>query len=292
MQGVVKVKVGIDSYSYHRYFGEIYPGTPDPEKQWTLEDFLRRAKELDVDGVSLETCFFPGYDKSYMREIKAMLDKYDFERVYAWGHPGGLEAGANEEKFREMLEHIEFAGMIGADVIRVVASNFEYHFHPHGPQLKILSKWFKEAVKRAENCGVRIAVENHIDYNSEEILSLVECVDSPYFGVTFDTGNFVRILEDPVEAIKKLAKYTFATHIKDLKFQQGVSIKDWFLFSCTPAGTGLVDCQQIVQILSDNNYRGFLAVETDFMHSDFGWNEDAAVELSVKELKRIIKAIA
>ena len=123
-------------------------------------------------------------------------------------------------------------------------------------------------------------------------LSLVECVDSPYFGVTFDTGNFVRILEDPVEAIKKLAKYTFATHIKDLKFQQGVSIKDWFLFSCTPAGTGLVDCQQIVQILSDNNYRGFLAVETDFMHSDFGWNEDAAVELSVKELKRIIKAIA
>jgi sugar phosphate isomerase/epimerase len=282
------LKVGIDNYSYHRYFGEIYPGTPEPEKRWGLEDFLKQAKKLEVDGVSLESCFFPRHEKSYMMEIKAMLDQYGFERVYAWGHPGGLEAGSCAEKFQEMLEHIEFAAMINANVMRVVASSLNFRFQPHGPQLRILVDWFKQAVEKAEDYGVKIAIENHIDYDSDEILYLVEAVNSTYFGVNFDTGNFVRVLDDPVEAMNKLAPYTFSVHMKDLKPNKGTSVKDWCFFSCTPVGAGIVDNRKIMQILKDNDYQGFLAVEMDYMHPDYGWNEADAVEVSIKELKRII----
>src|SRR5713226_6121538 len=52
------MKLAIDSYCYHRYFGEVYPGLQHtPKRTMTVWDFLRRAKQLGVAGVSLESCF-------------------------------------------------------------------------------------------------------------------------------------------------------------------------------------------------------------------------------------------
>jgi hypothetical protein len=82
------MKVGIDSYCYHRFFGEVYPDQDPPDKNMTMGDFLKRAKELDVDGVSLESCFFPsGADQAWFKDLKAQLDEYNFDRVYAWVTP-------------------------------------------------------------------------------------------------------------------------------------------------------------------------------------------------------------
>ncbi len=39
------MKVGIDSYCYHRFFGEVYPQQRRPANGMTLEDFLNRALE-------------------------------------------------------------------------------------------------------------------------------------------------------------------------------------------------------------------------------------------------------
>ena len=281
------MKVGIDSYCYHRFFGEVYPQQQKPEKQMTLEDFLKRAKELEVDGVSLESCFIPRFDKSYLSEIKGMLDEFGMDRVFAWGHPDGLEGGKNEKEYDEMVKAIEYANDIGANVMRVVGSSLMFRFEPHGPQLEKLTNMFSNAVKVAEQYGIKMAVENHIDYNSDEILGLIQSVNSPNFGINFDTGNFMRVLDDPVQGMEKLAKYVFATHIKDLKPRKGVPVNEWYFFSCTPVGDGLVDNQKLAQILKDNNYEGFLAVEIDFLHPDYNNDEDAAVAQSIKELKRI-----
>ncbi len=281
------MKVGIDSYCYHRFFGEVYPEQEKPSKEMTLEDFIRRAKELTVDGVSLESCFIPRFDKSYLSEIKGMLDESNLDRVFAWGHPDGLEAGKNEKAFDEMMASIEYAHDIGAEVMRVVGSSLMFRFEPHGPQIEKLSQMFSEAVKEAEKYDIKLADENHIDFDSDEMLTLINNVNSPYFGINFDTGNFMRVLDDPVQGMEKLAKHVFATHIKDLKPQKGAAVNDWFFFSSTPIGDGFVDNQKLVQILKDNGYEGFLAVEIDFLHPDYNNDEDQAVEQSVKALKKI-----
>ena len=97
------MKVGIDSYCFHRYFGEVYPHQTAPAESdlMTMSDFLSFAKGLDVDGVSLESCFFPSFEKAFFIDLKAQLDDYGFDRVYAWGHPDGLEAGKNREAFHD-----------------------------------------------------------------------------------------------------------------------------------------------------------------------------------------------
>ena len=137
-----------------------------------------------------------------------------------------------------------------------------------------------------------MAVENHLDFNSDEILRILQNVDSPYLGINFDTGNFVRVLDDPIQAMEKLVDHVYATHIKDLKIQQGVPVNAWYFFSCTPiGGGGIVDNQKLAQTLEDNGYEGFLAVEIDFLHPDYNNDEDSAVADSIKELRRIARAV-
>jgi sugar phosphate isomerase/epimerase len=285
------MKVGIDSYCYHRFFGEVYPHQNQPAKQMTLEDFIQRAKELDVDGVSLESCFVPRFDTAYLSEIKGMLDEFKFDRVYAWGHPDGLEGGKNEAAYDEMIEHIEYANAIGAKVMRVVGSSLMFRFEDHGPQIEKLSRMFTNAMKVADTYGIKMADENHIDYNADEMLELIHNVNHPNFGINFDTGNFLRVLDDPIQGMEKLAKFTFSTHVKDLKINPQAAVNDWYFFSCTPVGDGLVDNQKLAQLLKDANYEGFLAMEIDTLHPDYNDDEDSAVAQSVKELKKIAQSL-
>ena len=286
------MKVGIDSYCYHRFFGEVYDQQVKPPKPMTLEDFLKRAHALGVDGVSLESCFIPHFEGSYLSEIRGMLDEYGMDRVFAWGHPDGLEGGKNEKMFDDMVQSIEYADAVGAKVMRVVGSSLMFRFEEHGPQIDRLSEMFSKAVKVAEKYGIKLADENHLDFNSDEMLTLIRNVDSPYFGINFDTGNFVRVLDDPIEAMHKLVKYVYATHIKDLKIQRGVPVNEWYFFSCTPIGDGgIVDNLKLARILEDSGYEGFLAVEIDFLHADYNNDEDAAVEKSVAELKKIARSV-
>ena len=283
------MKVGIDSYCFHRYFGEVYPHQTAPAESdlMTMSDFLSFAKGLDVDGVSLESCFFPSFEKAWFIDLKALLDEYGFDRVYAWGHPDGLEAGKNRDAFDDMIAQIPNAQLIGANVMRVVASSLMFRFEPHGPQIDILVDWFKEAVKVAEAYDVKLAFENHIDYTADECVEILDRVDSPYLGLNLDTGNFLRLLDDPVDGARKLADRVYATHIKDLKPVKGLNVREWYFFSSTPVGDGLVDNQKLAQILKDANYQGFLAVETDSLHPDYENQEHTAVTQSVKALKEI-----
>ncbi len=188
-----------------------------------------------MDGVSLESCFFPSkIGKTWFKDLKAQLDDYKFDRVYAWGHPDGLERGQNWTAYDEMVAGIPNAKEIGADVMRVVGSSLMFRHEPHGPQVEALAKMFKKAVKVAKDYGVKLAVENHIDFTSDEILQLLEMVDSEYFGLNFDTGNFLRLLDDPIKGMEKLAPYVLATHVKDLMPDKNARPTDWHLLRRSP----------------------------------------------------------
>jgi sugar phosphate isomerase/epimerase len=281
------MKVGIDSYCYHRFLGEVYPGQIPAPTPHTMDSILERAKEMGCDGISLESCFFPEFSPEYLDGLRRRLDALGMDRVYAWGHPDGLEAGGNLAARDEMIRHIEYAKRIGAPVMRVVGSSLRFRFGPHEPQLATLAAWFREATEVAARAGIRLAVENHIDYNADEILWLVEQVGSEYFGVNLDTANFLRVLDDPVEATRKLAKHVYATHVKDLWPVKGVDVREWCYFACVPAGEGLVEIPKIAQVLKDAGYQGFLAFETDMPHPDWTGREDEMVAKSVAYLKRV-----
>jgi sugar phosphate isomerase/epimerase len=283
------MKVGIDSYCYHRYFGEIYPDQPDPGIHWTTRDFLRRAVDLGVDGVSLESCFLESLEPSYLGELKAELDDKGLERVFAWGHPNGLEAGRNREAWKAMNALIPRAPCLGTRVMRIVASSKAFLAEPHQPQLDAIVVMLRESVKIAADHGIVLAIENHIDYTSEEIFQILERVGSDYLKVNFDTGNTLRVMEDPVKAARRLGPFTVATHTKDMEACRHVSPEEWYFFSSVPVGTGLIDIPGVARALKESGYNGLLAVESDH-HKDHQ-DEDVLVAQSVAYLKKLVREL-
>lgn len=281
------MKIGIDSYCYHRLFGEVYDMQEKPAQLKTVDDFIELGRRLEVDGVSLETCFLPSLDDGYLKELGAKLKEYDLETVFAWGHPNGLERGLNPAAYEEMKSLIPKTRLLGTDVMRITGSAFDWRHENHRDHIARLVPMYKEATKIAESYGVRLAAENHIDFTADEMLEMIEAVDSPNFGINFDTGNFLRLLDDPIAGMEKLAPYVFSTHIKDLVMHPTAKPTDWYFFCGVPVGFGLVDNDKLAEILSKHNYQGFLAVEIDAPAPQWLNMEDEAIAVSVANLKKI-----
>ncbi|MBC7224894.1 MAG: sugar phosphate isomerase/epimerase [Anaerolineae bacterium] len=191
-----------------------------------------------------------------------------------------------------MLDSFGHADLLGAKVMRVVSSNRIYRGEPHGPQLERLKAQYRQAVDVAKRYGIRFAVENHLDYSADELLEILEAVDSPYIGITFDFGNFVRLGEDPVEAMAKLGKFVYATHVKDLRVNEDAPQEEWYSYSAVPIGEGFLDVPRLLRMLKDAGYTGLLAVEIDCLHPAYHHDEDAAVAQSVRELKRLVQGLS
>ena len=282
------MKIGVDTYSYHRFFGEIYPNQIDPPQRWEFDQSIDETIRLGADGISLETCFMPSFDKEYLTRIKEKLDEHNLERVVGWGHPDGLEGGKNQQAAKDIDRHLATCTKLGADVMRIVGSSLTFRDEPHGPQIERISAILKESVKRAEDAGVRLAIENHIDFTADEILEILANVDSKFLGVNFDTGNTLRVFEDPVEAAKKLARHTLATHVKDIQPGHG-SPSDWTFWASAPAGSGIIDMPGVVAALREGGYDGMLCVEIDFL-GDPRADETNAVEEAVRYLRTIVSS--
>jgi sugar phosphate isomerase/epimerase len=283
------MKVGIDSYCYHRYFGEIYPDQTDPGLRWTFRDFVDRASALGVDGVSLESCFFESLEPGYLGEIKAVLDERGLERVLAWGHPDGLQAGRSHEAWLEMNALVPKARHMGAGIMRIVASSLQFRHEPHGPQIEAVVRMLRESVRIAADHGVVLAIENHIDYTSAEICEILDRVGSDHLRVNFDTGNTLRMMEDPVQAARRLGPYTVATHTKDVDACRHVRPEEWYFFSSVAVGSGLIDIPGVVRALQETGYTGILAVESD--HHKDNQDEDALVAQSVAYLRNLLTGL-
>lgn len=283
------MKVGIDSYSYHRYFGEVSENEKKPSKRMGYEDFLRRAVQLKVDGVSLETCFLESLDESYLKRLKEIIDRGSLEVVVAWGHPQGFEGGQKPQAVDDMRKHFQTCRILGSSVMRVVGSSLDHRNEPHAPQIERLTGIFKECARMAGDEGVKLADENHFDFTTDEYLGLFQAVGSPHFGMCFDTGNCLRNGDDPVDSARRLGKYIFATHTKDVTPLYGWNPKDWIFFACTPVGKGIINFPGIVEELEKQGYTGLYAVEVDYLHPMYR-DDDLAVKESIAYLKKLQKS--
>ena len=281
------MKPGIDSYCYHRWFGESYPGLEsDPGSRLTLDGFLDRAAALGVAGVSLESCFIPDIDAESLARLAARLDALGFERVWAWGHPRGLSSGADPGAVDDLIRHIGIAARVDAPVMRICCGGRKTRPASWPEHRERLLPLLRRAVAAAARHRVVLAIENHIDFLADELVEIIEAVGSPWLAVCLDTANNLRILEDPLVAAQKLAPYAKATHFKDVAAYRG-DPKDFAFWPSVPLGDGLIDLPAIVGYLRDAKYDGLIALEIDYLHPQYA-DHEAAVATSIERMKAML----
>jgi len=291
------MKLAVDSYCFHRWFGECYPGLETAPRGWENKrldvwGFLEKVKHFGVAGVSLEACFLPVQDvetsAGFIDRLKDALDQAQLERVWAWGHPGGLHSGTDDAAAADLARHLAIARRVGADVMRICAGGRGTRPASWAQHKAGLVRQLRPLLEVAEKEQVIIAIENHIDLLGDELLELLQTLDSPWLGVCFDTANNLRMGEHPLALAKQLAPYIKATHIKDVTARRG-DPKTFSFWPSVPVGHGVVEISEILDVLHAANYQGLLAVEIDWLHpqyqTDTGTGEEAALRLSLDYLK-------
>lgn len=116
-------------------------------------------------------------------------------------------------------------------------------------QVEIMTSNFRQAARVAEDRGILIAFENHLDYRASEIARVIEAVNSPALPANnFDTGNPVGVIEDPVDAAKAVACYTVMAHLKDFRIQP-LTVDGEPRILWAPIGRGNIELEQILTVL-------------------------------------------
>ena len=280
------MKIGIDSYCFHRYFGEIYEGLQtDPGVRWSMErEFLDFAFAQDVDEVALESCFFDALDDGLCAEIKGRLDDQGIDSVLGWGHPEGLEGGTSRTALDDLKQHLPQAAKLGTRRMRICAASMNYAKSPRAELIGRVVPMLTEAAQAAAEHDLVLALENHIDFTSEEMFGILEAVESEHLRVNFDTGNTIRLFEDPVEAATRLAPYTISTHTKDITtpLKGGAPSENFTWWPSCAVGDGVIDMPGVIAALQAGGFDGCLGVEIDLVAPQ--WLSLSEEEIVVKSL--------
>jgi sugar phosphate isomerase/epimerase len=238
------MRVGVDSYSYHRLLGELRPGEDDPGARFAhgSHDVLAHCRALGVDAASLETCFL---DAPATLDAEALrVSAGPLEIVLAWGHPAGLGFGEIPGAVDDLLAWIARASGLGCTMVRMVVG------HPPrrrddaiAEQLDRTVPLVQVAARAAAAAGVDLVVENHADLRAVELLELLERVGDVPVGVCLDTANALRVGDDPLDAAMLLAPRVRMLHLKDCERPDGSAVGP----RSVPYGQGIVPLEAVLE---------------------------------------------
>jgi sugar phosphate isomerase/epimerase len=228
------MKLGLDSYSYHLAFG-VHPDFT-PRCRLTLLDFIERVKALGLDGFQIDPMHLASRDRGYLAEVRAAAAAANLF----------VEHGAIGVEPRHLKRELAACVLLGSPVLRTfVGFNRHDARTDTAAEIRRAIASLKQVRRAAEEFGVRIAVENHGDVTTDELLQIIRAVSSPWVGICLDLGNPLLTLEAPLPAAKKMAPYAFTTHFKDYAVQltnSGAKITGVAL------GDGVIDLRAAVKV--------------------------------------------
>jgi sugar phosphate isomerase/epimerase len=217
----------------------------------TPREYIDYTASLGLDGVELPA---------------RMLADEDAAELGSYAAGKGLSVTIDTDGFDpdKLAGAVDIATRIGAATVRTVVGGAKIG----GDRRPLAGRWqpfldevqgkLRTAAATAEKAGVNLAVENHQDLASEELLWLCETIDSPHFGITLDAGNPLATAEEPIEFFRRVAPFVKNVHLKD--YWVWISEEGYRLVRC-PLGQGLVDFPAMLDILAAAAPQATFAIE-------------------------------
>ncbi len=254
------MRLAVSMWSVHPYF---YQGQLD------VLGFLDKAVEFRVQGVELLDAFW----KDEAEELKRVQEKLaELDLVVASYSIGNDFVNADEDKRKKEVDKIvhaiHLAKALKTSVIRVFAGDKK-----EGIEYEQARQWIlqglSEGASYASSAGVTLALENHGLFagKAQQVEDIITTINSEGLKSTFDTGNFLLVGDNPLQALKKLLPLVSHVHAKDfMRVDEGYPgfaytgyNKERFLGAI--AGEGMVELEEILALLRQARYEGFLSLE-------------------------------
>lgn len=218
-------KLGMHSYTLHLSgYGESWGFQSEGkhyafEKAGTLEDLMDLAvKEgiqvLHITLVDLNNDTTP----EHLAKVKKEAEEHgvELELNISFNAPSDPRVNATIE------DALEIGHAIGAKLVKF--STDVEHPHPisHASmcpeameQMAKIVLDFKKNIPAIEKYGMKIAIENHCDLFSDEVIWMVKQLNHPLIGACCDTINSLMLAEGIEECVRKMAPYAYCVHFCD-----------------------------------------------------------------------------
>ena len=253
-----RCRIGVSTYAMFQFRHQEWR---DPVRCLDL------AAELGFDGLELLRRQLPALDRSYLLGLK--------REAYARGLPlmgysthqdfEDPDPAVRERNIAETELQLQEAAWLGIPAIRVntgrwdTSGSFDALMARQGVEDPLPGHteeeafgWviaaFERLVRKAEETGVVLALENHwgLARRVEGLLRILDAVPSPWLKATLDTGNFLE--DDRYDQMERMAARTALVQAKTY-FGGG----RWYTLD--------IDYARVASILRAAGYRGYISLE-------------------------------
>ncbi|HEY2414436.1 MAG TPA: sugar phosphate isomerase/epimerase family protein [Pirellulaceae bacterium] len=239
--GQPNFKFSLAAYSYR----DLLLSKQGKEPLLTLHDFIDDCAKMNLEGTELTSYYFPKeVTKDYLHGLRQHafrlgLDISGTAIGNEFGHPNGEKRDAEIAKTKQWIEH---AAVLSAPAIRIFAGH-QQKGQTEEEAHKLMVSAIEECCDSAGKFGVYLALENHGGPTSTAagLLKFVHDVNSPWFGVNLDGGNFRG--DDPYAELAQIAPYAVNAQIK------------------AKVGGKPADFKRLAKVMRDANYRGYIVLE-------------------------------
>ena len=234
-----------------------------------LPQFIDFVAGQNVAGVEILDYFWLDRKTEIPRVKKQAADVGLEIAVYSIGNDFFQpEAEARAKQLDDLKRGVDTASELDVNLMRVFSGNYR-----DGYTLEDGMDWIVEGLaagaEYAHQHGVTLALENHgkMAGRSDQVKTIIDQVDSPALRANLDTGNFLLVGQNPVDAARELAGLIALVHLKDFGLaapdETGHTYEglDGRQYVGTAVGEGMVDLAEIVRILDNTGYTGWLSLE-------------------------------
>jgi sugar phosphate isomerase/epimerase len=239
-------------------FEEIIDGTM-PVQQWAA-----LGAALGLDGIDLSVLFLSNLDEPYVCGIRSGIEREGMRVAVLNTYPDFThpEKAQRDRELSKLERHIEAAGLLGAEMVRVTAGQG----HPQTGRTEGIAwavEYLRCAARRARDVGVTPVYENHskpgawtypdFSYPSDIFLEIADQVRDAGIRILFDTANPVSRNERPLPILRRVIDRLSCVHAADTSSNRGLHP--------VLLGTGLVPFDDIFRFMKASGYDGWISVE-------------------------------
>lgn len=230
------MKVGVSIFSFAFTAGQMRPLARPALDVFGLMD---KAQAHGLAGVEFNPSAWAGQAEQV--------------RAYAQARGLSLFAATGGTDPHTLARHLEIAAALGSPVLRTTVTRVLA-----GDRRALADQWprlmaeaadnLRQVAPVAERLGICIAIENHQDLTSTELVDLMKSVGSPFVGITLDTGNPLGVAEHPLDFTAAVAPYVRHLHIKDYRVY--LTESGYRLVRCA-IGEGVIDFPALLVICAE-----------------------------------------
>ena len=228
-------------------------------------DGIRKAAEMGADGVQVYAVkgdIGPEMPTARRQELVKLVDSLGLKISALCGDTGRGFASAerNPETLRISKAIVDLAVDVGTKIVTTHIGTVPAD--RANPVYDVMLVACRELADYAATKGVTFAVETGPE-KAPLLRQFLDEIDSPGLGVNLDPANLVMCShDDPVAAVKTLAKYIVHTHAKD-GLPYDPPRDDGARWIELPLGKGGVPWPEYLKALDSIGYHGFLTIERE-----------------------------